>query len=254
MTDLPQELCAALILKLTALADDELLLAQRGGEWVGHAPILEEDIALANLAQDELGHAQSWLALRAGLDGSDPDALAFLRDAGGFRSARLLELPRGDWAFTLTRHFLFDAYEALWLSEARRSAYMPLAEAAAKMLKEERFHLQHTALWMRRLGLGTPESNRRTQEALNVLWPLAGQLFAPVEGEALLVQAGIAPDLANLYEPWAELVGGHLKKSGLTLSEAEPQTWSRERHTEHLIPLLQEMQAVARADPEASAW
>lgn len=254
MIDLAPELRAALTLKLTALADDELLLAQRNGEWVGHAPILEEDIALANLTQDELGHAQSWLALRGDLDGSDPDALAFLRDAGDFHSARLLELPGGDWAFTLTRQFLFDAYEALWLNAARQSSYAPLAEVAAKMVGEERFHLQHTALWTERLGLGTPESNRRSQAALDVLWPLTGQLFAPIKDEGLLVEAGMVPDLKGLRGPWAELTGNHLQNAGLTLPQSGPQDWSRARHTEYLAPLLLEMQGVARADREASAW
>ena len=248
-------LTQALIQKITALADDELILAQRNSEWVGHAPILEEDIALANIAQDELGHAQLWLELRAGLDGSTPDELAFRRDAHAFRSARLVELPRGDWAFTLLRQFLFDAYEAVWLDAARASTYEPLRDVAAKALREEKFHLQHTRLWVERLGLGTEESHRRTQDALNVLWPLTPQLFTPQPGDEALVQAGVIPDAAAVFDRWHGFVTAHLQTCNLTLPGAhDGADWSREQHTEHLEPLLREMQEVARWDAEARSW
>jgi phenylacetate-CoA oxygenase, PaaI subunit len=144
----------ALVGKLTALADDEVVLAQRLSEWVAHAPILEEDIAIANLAQDELGHAKLYLELRQELDGSDPDQVVFLRDPLDYGNAVLVELPRGDWAFTMVRQYLFDAYEGLWLREAASSRYAPLAEVAARILKEERFHLRHSSLWVERLALG----------------------------------------------------------------------------------------------------
>ncbi len=172
----------ALIAKLTALADDEVVLAQRLSEWVAHAPILEEDIAIANLAQDELGHAKLYLELRQELDGSDPDELVFFRDPLEYQNAILVELPKGDWAFTMVRQYLFDLYENLWLEEARRSAYSPLAEVAERVLKEERFHLRHSALWVERLGLGTEESHARAQKALETLFPYAKQLFAPCPG------------------------------------------------------------------------
>ena len=246
---------AVLIERLTALGDDELILAHRNSEWVGHAPILEEDIALANLVQDELGHANFWYGLRGALDGSDPDALAYRRDASDFRCARLLELPRGDWAFTLLRQFLFDAYEALWLDAGRASTHVPLREAAEKMLREERFHLQHTSLWVERLGLGTEESNRRTQAALDTQWALTAQLFAPLPGESELVAAGLLPDVVTLQNRWLDLVTGHLTRSGLTIPTIVDETdSSRAVHTEHLAPMLAEMQEVARFDPEATAW
>nr|WP_246351324.1 1,2-phenylacetyl-CoA epoxidase subunit PaaC [Deinobacterium chartae] len=245
-----------MILRFTALADDELILAQRNGEWIGHAPILEEDIALANLAQDELGHAETWLRLRAELDGSDPDALAFGRDATEFRCAQLLEYPRGDWAFTLLRQFLFDAYESVWLSAARASSYRPLREAAEKMLREERFHLQHSALWIQRLGLGTDESRRRTQAALELQWPLSAQLFVPLPGEAELAAQGLLPDLSALRPRWEESTRQHLGACGLSVPAwgAPEDVWSRDQHSPHLPELLAEMQGVARADPEAVAW
>lgn len=245
----------ALIAKFTALADDEMILAQRNGEWVGHAPILEEDIALANITQDELGHALVWLNLRQQLDGSNPDALAFLRDASEFTNTELVELPKGDWAFTMLRQYLYDAYEALWLSAATQSAYGPLAEAASKLVKEERFHLQHTHLWVERLGQGTEESNRRLQQALDRLWPYAQQLFVPLPGEAELQTQGLLPDLAAIKTAWLEHVTRHLQNSGLKLPlQPSYQPTSRHLHTEHLSLLLAEMQSVARWDSEAKAW
>lgn len=247
----------ALIRKLTALADDEIILAHRGGEWTGHAPILEEDIALANIAQDELGHAGLYLGLRAELDGSDPDRLAMFRDAGEYTSARFVEFPKGDWAFTMLRQFLYDAYEAFWLEAAQESSYEPLSEVARKAVREEKFHLQHTALWIERLALGTDESARRTQSALNALWPHVGQLFLPVEGEADLVSAGLLPDLTEVRGRWEKLVIGHLQgKCGLTLPASIDAGGAagRGEHTEHLAPLLAEMQRVARAHPTAEVW
>lgn len=247
---------AALTRKLTALADDEIILAHRGGEWTGHAPILEEDIALANIAQDELGHAGMYLELRRALDGSDPDRLAFFRDADEYRCTRLVELPKGDWAFTMLRQFLFDAYEALWLSAASKSTYAPLAEVAAKAVREEKFHLQHTALWVERLALGTEESCRRTQNALNELWPHTAQLFAPLPGEDELVAARIVPDLEKVRALWESFVLPHLTgKCGLLLPMVLAETAEgRDAHTEHLAPLLAEMQSVARQHANAEVW
>ncbi|MVN87905.1 phenylacetate-CoA oxygenase subunit PaaC [Deinococcus sp. HMF7620] len=246
---------AALIRRLTALADDEIVLAHRGGEWTGHAPILEEDIALANMAQDELGHAGLYLGLRAELDGSDADRLAFFRDADGYTCARFVELPRGDWALTMLRHFLYDTFEALWLEAATRSTYAPLAAVAAKAVREEKFHVQHTALWVERLALGTPESLRRLQAALAELWPHVGQLFQPVDGEAELTQAGLLPELGAVQARWQDLVTRHLHgKCGLTLPTLPTEQAPRTVHTSHLAPLLAEMQAVARQHPDAEVW
>ncbi len=249
------EIRQALIAKLTALADDELILAQRDAEWTGHAPILEEDIALANIAQDELGHATLWLGLRQTLDGSDPDQLAFFRDAAEFRCAQLLEFPKGDWAFSMLRQYLFDVYEVFWLQEARKSGYQPLADVANKIIREERFHIQHTQAWLERLGLGTEESHARMQTALNMQWGYAQQLFVPIPAEDLLVIEGIVPDLLKVKERWLEIVTQHLQKSGLELPlDTGYQPRSRILHTEHLWNLLAEMQSVARWDTQAKVW
>ena len=252
LTDTQKE---ALIRRLTALADEEIILAHRDGEWTGHAPILEEDIALANIAQDELGHALLYLGLRSDLDGSDPDRLAMFRKAAEYTNTRLVELPRGDWATTMVRQFLYDAFEALWLEAAAKSTYAPLAEVAQKALREEKFHLQHTALWVERLALGTEESSRRTQTALQELWPYAAQLFQAVDGEAELVEAGILPDMTAVRERWEALMVKHLQdKCGLRMSREAFPGPSRENHTEHLVPLLATMQKLAREVPNAEVW
>ena len=246
---------SALIARLTALADDEVVLAQRNGEWVGHGPLLEEDIALANLVQDELGHAQIWLSLRQELDDSDPDQVVFWRNPQEYTCAEMLELPRGDWGFTLLRQYLFDAYEAIWLAAASHSQYTPLAHAAQKSAREERYHLQHSALWVKQLGLGTPQSQQRMQAALNTLWPYAQQLFIPLPNEAPLVEAGWLPDLAQLREAWLTQTTRHLQASGLSLPlQTAYQPTSRRHHTEHLSLLLAEMQSVARSAAPTTPW
>jgi ring-1,2-phenylacetyl-CoA epoxidase subunit PaaC len=242
---LTEALKTALIARFTALADDEITLSHRVAEWTGHAPLLEEDIALANIAQDELGHGTLWLGLRAALDGSNADALAYHRDAAEYRNVPLTELPKGDWAFTMVRQYL--------------SSYVPLAEAAAQALREEKFHLQHTALWVERLALGTPESTRRMQDALNQLWAYALGLFDPLPAEADAVAAGLLPDVAALQTRWLGLVRGHLEGVGLSIPSASelsasPLPYSRSQHTEHLAPLLSDFQRVAREFPESQVW
>lgn len=242
-----------LVHKLTALADDEFILAHRNSEWIGHAPILEEDIALANIAQDELGHAGLWYGLRAKLDGSDPDRLVYFRAAQDWRSTPFVELPRGDWAFTMLRQYLFDVYEGFYLGALTESPYTPLKEVAQKGLREERFHLQHTHVWVERLGLGTEESNERMQRALDELWPYAQGLFVALEDEAALVEEGVVPNLEETKEAWLEHVTTHLEASALSLPKNTTAPKGRDIHTEHLPQLLEELQEVARLEPEG-AW
>ena len=245
---------APLIEYLTGLADDELILGHRLSEWTGHAPILEEDIALSNMALDELGHARFWYELRQELDGSTPDELIFFREAGQYRNSQLVELPRGDWAFTMLRQYLFDSYEYLLLEMLRESDYRPLAERAAKAYKEELYHVRHAHLWVERLALGTAESAARMATALAALWPYAGQLFVAGGGEAQLVKAGLVPSRSALQARWLELVLPHLAEIGLT--PAGPLTlpeWDRGQHSKHLAELLGEMQKVARWEP-AGDW
>ena len=258
MTDLSTvdsnpEVRQALIHKLTALADDELVLGHRNSEWTGHAPILEEDIALANLAQDELGHALLWYGLVQGLDGSDPDELVYFRKPEAYRNVQLLELPKGDWAFTMLRQYLFDAYEYVNLARLAESSYTPLAETVAKIRKEEMFHLRHSHAWTERLGLGTSESNRRMQAALETLWPYAQQLFLSSPGEDSLIREDIVPDLAEVEAAWLAHVTPHLETSGLSLPTSHtPQATSRAAHTDHLNSLLEDLQQVARLEPQGT--
>lgn len=244
----------ALIARLTALADDEIILVQRNCEWNGHAPILEEDIALANITQDELGHATLYLGLRAELDGSVPDQLAFFRGPREYTNTQLVELPKGDWAFTMLRQYLYDAFEALYLDAARHSTYAPLAQVAAKAVREEKFHLQHTSLWVERLGLGTAESHQRMQNALNVLWPYAAQLFTRTPGEDELIAAGITPDPDAVKARWEGLVTKHLAHCHLKLPDAQPITAPRTQHSEDLLYLITEMQSTAREYAGAQVW
>lgn len=248
----------ALAAKLLAMGDDELILGHRDSEWCGHAPILEEDIAFANIALDEIGHAMIWYGLHAEIIGEDretyPDRLTYWREASEWRCARLVELPKGDWAFTMVRQFLYDTYEAVMLKQLAGGAYAPLAEAAAKIRKEEIYHLRHTRAWARRLGLGTEESCRRMQIALDAVWPAALQLFEPMGGDEALIQDGIVPELSEVRSAWEGDIRPWLTDSGLIVPGTMPVTGGRNQHTEHLAPLLEDLQQVARQHPPTVKW
>ncbi len=248
-------LAASLADRLLAMADDELILAHRNSEWAGHGPILEEDIAFANIALDELGHAAIWYGLRGEITGEDTDRLIFFRNAGQYRNVQLVELPRGDWAFSMLRQYLFDAAEGVWLAHLAASRCAPLAQAAAKIATEERYHLRHTSLWLRRLGLGTAESHARLQAALDALWLYAWQLFVPLAGDTALAAAGIVPDPAAMAREWQGLTGPYLADCGLAVPDAAMprRDIPRTEHTEHLMDLLGVMQSVARLDA-AAEW
>jgi ring-1,2-phenylacetyl-CoA epoxidase subunit PaaC len=247
------DLKTAMAAKLLAMADDELVLGHRDSEWCGHAPILEEDIAFANIALDEIGHAILWYGLHADLVDENretyPDKLAYERPASAYRSARIVELPKGDWAFSMMRQYLFDAYEMAMLERLAASRYSPVSEAAAKIRKEEIYHLRHTKAWVRRLGLGTEESHQRMQAALDALWPAAAQLFEPVDGEAELIAAGHVPDPAGVRCAWEEEVGKWLTDAGLALPPGADTPGDRDQHTEYLAALLDDLQQVTRQYP-----
>jgi ring-1,2-phenylacetyl-CoA epoxidase subunit PaaC len=237
------------------MGDDELILGHRASEWCGHAPILEEDIAFANLALDEIGHAALWYGALAGLAGEDPDRypdrLVFFRQPAQFRNAQLVELPNGDWAFTILRQYLFDAAELAALERLKESRYPPLAERAAKIWKEEIYHHRHTQAWATRLALGTEDSHRRMQNALDLAWPYTAQLFASLPGEGTLVEAGFCPPGEAMRAAWSEEVLPFLGKCELILPEVRGEPTPRDRHTDHFKELIAEMQSVAREEPEA---
>lgn len=264
---LAAEVSAALAERLTALADDELVLGHRNAEWTGHAPLLEEDIAIANVAQDEIGHAVLWYGLLQDLTGQDPDRLAFFRHADGFRTSVLVERPRGDWAFTMLRQFLFDSYEAELLARLTASSWAPLAETTAKIANEEIFHLRHSRTWFERLALGTEESRRRLEDACALALPELHGLLAAHPGEELLSEAGYAPPSEELASALWQRLQGDFAAVELDLSRwlpagpvaaagspGLPGDVERKDVDEHLVELVSTMQSVARADPEAQSW
>lgn len=257
MIELDNRLKTALADKLLAMGDDELILGHRDSEWCGHAPILEEDIAFANIALDEQGHAAIWYGLLSEVIGEDketyPDRLAFLRPPSEFRNAPLMELPKGDWAFSMLRQYLFDVAELKCADWLVKSAYQPLADAAAKVQREEFYHLRHTQAWTRRLGLGTKESNQRMQAALDALWPYAIHYFEPLATDAPLAEAGIIPPALEWQVSWEAQVLPFLREANLKPPASfELVAVDRLRHSEHLAALLGEMQSVARLQPDAS--
>lgn len=241
--------------KILGLADDSLILGHRNSEWAGHAPILEEDIAFANLALDELGHAQLWYGLYQELTGTDPDRVVFFREATDWRNTRLVELPRGDWAFSMMRQFLFDVFENVMLAQLVNSTEARVAAIAGKIRSEEIYHLRHTSNWVKRLGLGTDESHERMQKALDNLWGYALELFVPQDGESELAAQGFVPDPQELERAWRGMAGEHLQNSGLHVPESlsSPQN-ARKEHTEYLAELLADMQSVARSEQFGVEW
>lgn len=236
---------------LIGLGDDELILAHRDSEWAGHAPILEEDIAFANIALDEMGHAAAWYRLAGEVRGQStetyPDEMVFARNADEFRNVQMVELPNGDWAFSLLRQYLFDSLEAVRLEALAASDWGPLADTAAKIRPEELYHLRHTKAWVRRLGLGTEESNRRMQQALDKLYPYALQPFK-LSGE----EEPNIPNSELLQQAWEADVHPLLAESNLKIPEVDASmALGREEHTPHLAALVEEMQMVARMEADA---
>jgi ring-1,2-phenylacetyl-CoA epoxidase subunit PaaC len=246
----------ALVEYLQRHGDDRLILGHRLSEWCGHAPILEEDIALANIALDFVGQANLLLGLAGQTEGQgrDADALAYFREAVAFRNLQIAELPKGDFAYTIVRQFLFDAYDMPFLDALRQSSHAELAGIAAKAHKEARYHLRHSAEWVIKLGDGTDESHRRAQVALDDLWHYTGELFTTDDTDRRLVATGIAPDVAPLEAGWRDRVTAVVRQATLTLPDTRPAMLGgrRGRHTEHLGHLLAEMQIVARSFPGAT--
>lgn len=239
---------------LLAIADERLILAHRDSEWTGHAPILEEDIALANIAQDELGYANLWYGLLTRLKGEDetyPDRLVYRREAAQWRNLQLVELPKGDWAFTILRQYFMDVYEHVLLAQLEHSTQQDIVNIAVKAHREKLYHFKHTSAWVKRLALGTEESHRRMQTALDQQWPYVAQLFEPLPGEGLLVEAGIVPACAALQAEWQNLVLPELAAGRLSVPELQASTFHRTQHSPHLNELLNDLQLVARLDPQA---
>ncbi|MDI1271270.1 MAG: phenylacetate-CoA oxygenase subunit PaaC [Polaromonas sp.] len=246
---------------LLHLADNALVLGQRNAEWCGNGPVLEEDIALANMSLDLIGQARllyQHAAVVAG-DGATEDSLAYFRDATDFRNYTLLELPHAsstserDYATTIVRNFLYSALMLLQWEALQASKDAQLAAIAGKSFKEVSYHFRHSRDWLVRLGDGTTESQARTQAALNRLMPYTAEFWAPgaIEKEASTEE--LMTSTAPLRGRWDELVNDALQEAGL--QRPAPGTGlpqgKNAQHSEHLAPLLAEMQSLARAHPNA---
>ena len=250
---------------LLRLGDSSLVMAQRLGEWTGHGPVLEEDIAMANIALDFIGQARLLLSHAGTLEGTgrDEDALAYFRDARAYRNFTLTELPNSglekgrtqsaDYAFTVMRNLLYCAWQAqLWAALAK-SGDAELAAIAAKSTKETAYHLRHAADWVLRFGDGTDESHVRAQRALDQLMPYTNELFTADAVEDAVVAAAVGVRSADLRAAWIAQVGAVLDEATLKMpvSAAFVSTGKTGLHSEHLDFLLAERQSVARAHPGA---
>lgn len=241
---------------LLRMGDNTLILGHRVSEWCGHAPVLEEDIALANVALDLIGQTQMWLGLAAEVQGTgkSADDLAFLRDVWDFRNALLVEMPNGDFGQTLMRQFLFDAWHSIQLGRLMTSSDERVAAIAEKTSKEVAYHLERSADTVVSLGDGSEESHARMQAALDYLWPYVGELFQPDAIDAAMAEAGIAPNPASLRDEYDALVSRVLNEATLTIPDSRfghKGGRTGAMHTEHLGHLLTQMQWLQRAYPGA---
>jgi ring-1,2-phenylacetyl-CoA epoxidase subunit PaaC len=245
-----------LVLYTLRRADDALILGHRLSEWCGHAPAMEEDMALANMGLDLLGQARELYSYAADVEGqgNDEDKFAYLRDVRQYRNLLLLEQPNGDFARTMVRQFFYAAYADLYWRAMMKSGDATLAAIAAKSEKESAYHLRHSSEWMVRLGDGTEESHRRAQDAVDDLWAYTGEMFAVDESERALIERGVAVDPATLHPQWLATVSGVVTEATLALPKSG---WMQQggrsgKHSEHLGHLLSELQSMQRTFPGAT--
>ena len=241
---------------LLRLGDSGLVLGQRLSEWVGKAPMLEEEMALANMALDLVGQSRMFLAYAAQVEGKGrtEDQLAMHRDVHEFANVLLVEQPNGDFAHSMLRQYFYASYAQRLFDTLQSSADTQLAGIAAKAVKEFRYHTRHAGLWMVRLGDGTEESRARMIQALQDLWPYTGEMFDMDALDRRMLEAGIGVDLHALRAGWREDLDRVLNEAGLPLpaDDAWMQSGGRAgRHSEHLGHLLATMQFLPRAYPDA---
>ena len=237
------------------LGDNALILGQRLSQWCGHGPILEQDIALSNIALDQLGQARMLMQYAAELkgDGATEDGMAFFRDIMEYRNILLVELQNGDWGDTLARQFLFDTYNYFFYTALLKSEDERLVAVAQKAIKEVTYHAQWSAEWIIRLGDGTEESHRRIQNSLNDLWEWTGEMFTMDDLEKRMLDSGVGVDVAALKPKWDAKVAEILELATL---EKPADGWMQSggkqgEHTEYLGYVLAEMQHLPRMHPEA---
>ena len=242
-----------LVLYTLRRADDALVLGHRLSEWCGHAPMLEEDMALANMGLDLLGQARELYSYAGKVEGSgnDEDKFAYLRDVRQYRNLLLVEQPNGDFAHTMVRQFFYAAFADLYWRAMMKSKDATLAAISAKSEKESAYHVRHCSEWMVRLGDGTEESHARTQAAIDDLWAFTGEMFEVDDSERALIDAGIATDAAGLRPEWLKAVSDIVSEATLALPRSD---WMQRggrsgRHSEHLGHLLSELQSMQRTFP-----
>jgi ring-1,2-phenylacetyl-CoA epoxidase subunit PaaC len=237
------------------LADNNLILTQRNGEWCGHGPILEQDIAITNITLDLIGQSRNFYQYAAKLIGGDSteDSLAYLRKEREFKNCLLVEQQNGDWAQTMIRQFFYSTYQYFLYEKMQHSKDSQLAAIAAKALKEVTYHVTWSSEWVMRLGDGTAESHDRTQHAVNELWRYTGEIFEPAPYEKEMIASGIAPDTAGLKESWIKKINEVFEEATLTIPEKIfMQTGGKTGiHTEQLGYILTELQYLQRTYPGA---
>jgi ring-1,2-phenylacetyl-CoA epoxidase subunit PaaC len=246
---------AALFPYVLRLGDLSLVLGQRLGEWVGHAPALEEDLGLANVALDLIGQARLLLSYAGEVEGlgRDEDDIAFLREQGQYLNPVLVEQPNGDFGQTIVRQVLIDAFQLELYERLQIGADERLAAVAAKSVKEVRYHLRYSSGWLVRLGDGTLESHARVQSALDALWPYTVELFAEDELDRAMADSGVAPRLTDVHAAWLARIDAILAEATLARPQERAYSWhgKRGQHSEHLGYILAEMQHLQRTHPEA---
>jgi ring-1,2-phenylacetyl-CoA epoxidase subunit PaaC len=248
------------------LADTSLVMGHRLSEWTGHGPMLEQDIAISNIALDLIGQSRNFYQYAArilnsskasliggGLEGATEDTLAYLRDAREFRNLLITEIPNGDWAKTILKLFLFSTYQFYFYQKLAGSADKQLAAIAEKSLKEVTYHVRWSREWVIRLGDGTEESNRRIKTALEELWPFTGEMFEPAKYENPGTEKQVGVTVSNIKKDWQSKVEEVFREATLTYPE-EGKTWMQAGgkngiHSEHLGFILAEMQFLQRAYP-----
>ena len=237
------------------LGDLSLVLGQRLGEWVGHAPALEEDLGLANIALDLIGQARLLLTYAGEVEGRgrSEDDIAFLREHGEYLNAILAEQPNGDFGQTIVRQVLIDAFQLELYERMAASTDERLAAIAGKSVKEIRYHLRYSGGWLVRLGDGTEESHGRVQSALDTLWPYTVELFAADELDRMMADRGVAPRLSDVHAAWIRRIDEWLAEATLERPQDRPHSWhgKRGQHSEHLGYILAEMQHLQRSYPGA---
>ncbi|MTI22761.1 phenylacetate-CoA oxygenase subunit PaaI [Fulvivirga sp. RKSG066] len=238
---------------LYKIADDQLILGHRNSEWTGMGPLLEEDIAFSSMAQDKVGQSHAIYQILHEIGEGEPDQVAFMRNAEQFHNCQMVELPNGEYDFSLMRHFLYDTAEAIRFDMLTKSSYEPLALLAKKIQGELRYHTMHAKTWIKQLGTATEESKSRLQTSFNELFPYALGMFEQSPYENDIIADGIFPGEEALKEKWMARVEEIIGQTDLKMPEvSEAKLGGRKgEHTEYLQPLLDEMSEVFKIDPTA---